>query len=355
MTFHPELIYIQQGTEFFELASSILSRLPGVPVERVEDASSLARRLAEEGAPLEVQKRRLFLALRQGPFIKPFPQGRALDADPVDFILLEHGCPFDCHYCYLQHYLDHGVPTVFVNRERLDEDLAAAGRRPGPTRLLAGELGDTLALDPLTGTAKALIQAAASHPEITFEIRTKSDRVQGLLDGAPSEASGPSAVPDNIVPSWTLSPEEVWRRFEGLTASPEDRLAAALQCQKAGWQVGLRLDPVVQHTGWEERYRALVRMAGEQLDPARIESWHLGVFRYTPGIEAVARKRFPASPLFLGESFPGPDGKLRYFKPIRVKMYRKLISWILEVHSEARVRLIMETPAVRRAVFSAPG
>ena len=353
MTFHPELIYLQQGAELFELASSILERLPDVPVEVVEDGPSLARRLADEGAPLEVQKRRLFLALRHGPFVKPFPHRSALEADPIDFLLLEHGCPFDCHYCYLQHYLDHGVPTVFVNRNRLAEDLAAASRRP--VRLLAGEMGDTLALDPLTGTAQALIRAAASHPEITFEIRTKSDRVLGLLEGASSEASGSSTVPDNMVPSWTLSPEEVWRRFEGLTASPEERLAAASRCQNAGWRVGLRLDPVVRYAGWEDGYRSLVRMAGERLDPARIESWHLGVFRYTPGLEAVARKRFPASPLFLDESFPGPDGKLRYFKPLRVEMYRKIHAWILEVHPGSRVRLIMETPAVWRAVFSEYG
>ncbi len=352
MTFHPELIYIQQGAEGFELASSILERLHDVPVEIVEDGPSLARRLADEGAPLEVQKRRLFLALRQGPFVKPFPQGRAPEADPVDFLLLEHGCPFDCHYCYLQHYLDHGVPTVFVNRERLAEDLAAMSGRPRRARLLAGEMGDPLALDPLTGTAQALIRASASHPEITFEIRTKSGHVNGLLEGIPSEGSGPSAVPDNMVPSWTLSPEEVWRRFEGLTASPEDRLAAASRCQKAGWRVGLRLDPVVRYTGWEEGYRSIVRMVGERLAPARIESWHLGIFRYTPGLESLARKRFPSCPLFLDESFPGPDGKLRYFKPLRVEMYRKIHAWILEVDPGARVRLIMETPAVRRGVFS---
>lgn len=355
MTFLPERIYLQQEAESCGLAASILARLPGVPVEVVVDGPSLARRLADEGAPLGVQKRRLFLALRHGPFVKPFPQGRALEADPVDFLLLEHGCPFDCHYCYLQHYLDHGVPTVFVNRERLEDDLAALDRRSGRARLLAGELGDTLALDPITGTAATLIGAALSHPEITIEIRTKSDRILGLLEGAPSGAAGSSAVPDNIVPSWTLSPEEIRRRFEGLTASPEERLAAASRCQRAGWRVGLRLDPVVRYVGWEESYRSLVRMAVERLDPARIESWHLGVFRYTPGLESVVRKRFPACPLFLGESFPGPDGKLRYFKPLRVEMYRKIHAWILEAHPGARVRLIMETPAVRKVVFSESG
>ena len=345
------LVYLQQGAEHYRLAASILARLPGVPVVVVEDGPALTRRLLDEGTPLEGQKRRIFLALRQGSFIKPFPRGRAREADPVDFLLVERGCPFDCHYCYLQGYLDHAVPTVFVNRERLGQDLRALEARPGPARLLAGELGETLAIDALTKTASTLVEAALAHPAITFEVRTKSDRIDGIVDAPAPVARDRYRPPPNLVLAWTLSPVSIADRFESGAAPVEARLAAAARAQRKGWRIGLRLDPIFRSPHWERGYRALLSRVVDHLEPDKIESWHLGGFRYGRALEAVARERFPGSPLFLGESFPGEDGKIRYFKPLRVEMYRRIIASIRELDSGAKVRLIMETAAVRRAVL----
>jgi spore photoproduct lyase len=40
--------------------------------------------------------------------------------------------------------------------------------------------------------------------------------------------------------------------------------------------------------------------------------------------------RFPGSRIILGELVPGRDGKLRYFKPLRLELYRKIVDLLHE-------------------------
>ena len=57
----------------------------------------------------------------------------------------------------------------------------------------------------------------------------------------------------------------------------------------------------------------------------------------------------------IGELVRSWDGKLRYFKPLRIKMYSKLLKSIREYAPEVMVYLCMESPGVWREVFgSAP-
>jgi spore photoproduct lyase len=46
-----------------------------------------------------------------------------------------------------------------------------------------------------------------------------------------------------------------------------------------------------------------------------------------------------------------PDGKLRYFKDLRVEMYGRLRQWLEEAAPGAQLYLCMESPRVWREVF----
>jgi spore photoproduct lyase len=55
------------------------------------------------------------------------------------------------------------------------------------------------------------------------------------------------------------------------------------------------------------------------------------------------------------ELFPGADGKLRYFKPLRLEMYAKMLSWMRRYTARPRLYLCMESPDIWQRVFgSAP-
>ena len=70
---------------------------------------------------------------------------------------------------------------------------------------------------------------------------------------------------------------------------------------------------------WSSRLFATV-------DWRRISWVSLGVLRNTPGLEADhEREAAPQTRLLAGEQVPNPDGKLRYFQPLRIEMYRKML------------------------------
>jgi spore photoproduct lyase len=94
----------------------------------------------------------------------------------------------------------------------------------------------------------------------------------------------------------------------------------------------------------------------EYIDPRRVMWVSLGALRYPPALKQVMEERFPNSRLFAGELIPGEDGKLRYLKPIRVELYRKLVSWLRGWDEDLFIYLCMERSDVWHEVFgSSPG
>ena len=47
-----------------------------------------------------------------------------------------------------------------------------------------------------------------------------------------------------------------------------------------------------------------------------------------------------------GEFVTGMDGKMRYFKPLRMEMYQKMIAWIKEEAPDVQVYFCMEDDEV---------
>jgi spore photoproduct lyase len=77
----------------------------------------------------------------------------------------------------------------------------------------------------------------------------------------------------------------------------------------------------------------------------------MGGFRYPPQLKGIAEKRFPKTRIFLGELFPGRDGKFRYLRAIRVEMYRKMVKWLRKVSPDLFIYLCMESREVWEEVF----
>jgi spore photoproduct lyase len=57
------------------------------------------------------------------------------------------------------------------------------------------------------------------------------------------------------------------------------------------------------------------------LEPKNIIWISLGSFRYMPELKPIIRKRHPKTCILDGEFIMGLDGKMRYFKPLRMELY----------------------------------
>lgn len=341
----PAFLYVESAAKADPLARRILSLYPETAVYEVQDH----RRLDVEDVPLKgydslVKGQVLVVARNPGSFVRLFrPQSSKQDRH--FFIAHANGCPFDCQYCFLQAYFPHGAPVIFANRQDLLEELEhhlCEQERFGPATYHAGELSDALVLEPLSGFAQQALEVFRGHPGATLELRTKCAGIESFL---------PADPPRNVICSWTLTPEDAWRLYELRTPSPLQRLSSARACQDKGYRVGIRLDPALRYPGWERGYAELIAAIFDKLDPKGIESFVIGGFRYLPGLALRIRERFPESSLLLEEFVQGRDGKYRYFKPLRMSLYRSILAEIRRHGPAVRVRMSMETEPVQREIF----
>ena len=285
---------------------AFLDRLPaGFPVEA-----------PELGAPPPRGRRTLHLTVERGSFVKPCPCSPGVVRCGYWVLTLGFQCPYGCSYCFLRFYAPDEPLTLYANLE----DAARAFRDAlrdwdGPVRLGTGEFTDSLALDPWTRHSEWLRALVAPHPGVLLELKTKSDRVDLLLEADP---------PPNLVLSWSLNPPARVASDELGTAPLAARLEAAAKAVAAGYRVSFHFDPIVLEEGWEEDYGEVVRRLFEAVPPDGVAWVSLGTLRFPPRFLESWGAKLRGNRAFFAELVPGDDGKLRYFWPLRREAYRFL-------------------------------
>jgi spore photoproduct lyase len=338
--FAPQEIVVEPGSEQSPIYRNLKRAFPKVPFTFAEHLESRPQR-----DDFGDGKRKLLLTRHRGEFLKKCPGSDGQVCCNYFVINFASNCPMECSYCYLQEYLaDNPALKVFSNVDDLlgQADEMLGRHRKFFFRIGTGEITDSLALDPYIGFCSEVVPFFAEQPNVLLELKTKSDCVDGLVQLDPKE---------RVVVSWSMNPQKVIAADEHDTASFEGRLAAARRCQAAGYKLGFHFDPMVEYDGWEEDYRDMVERIFAAVDHRRIAWISMGVLRTTPGLKRVMRARFPASRLPAGEQVLCPDGKLRYFQPLRVDMYRKMLRWIRAASPIVFVYLCMESKEVWEQVF----
>jgi len=337
-------IFLEAGARDYAMARRVLERLPGVPITVIPHRDVLRPSGRKPAAWLTEAKATLILAVQKGPFRRPCPGTRDYLCCGYQVLQVSVNCPMDCSYCVLQGYVNLPGITVFVNVEDLLTELEAAwAQAPGRVwRLGTGEFGESLALDGLMGLNERLIPFFANRPQAVLEIKTKWHRLEPLLPLGPNP---------QVVFAWSLNPEETIRQEEKFTAPLEARLKAAAQAGAAGFRLAFHFDPLIYFPGWEEAYRRTVARLGELVPPGAIAWISLGGLRFLPALRPLMRQRFPASRLAAQEMVRAPDGKLRYFKDVRLDMYSRLKEWLEQAAPGVLLYLCMESPLLWEEVF----
>ena len=106
------------------------------------------------------------------------------------------------------------------------------------------------------------------------------------------------------------------------------RLKAASNCQDSGYPLAFHFDPIFIYPGCEEDYEQVVKKLFNYISPNNIVWISLGTFRFMPDLKPIIEKRFDGLEIIYGEFIKGMDAKMRYFKPLRIQIYRKIISAI---------------------------
>lgn len=345
----PERIILERSVEGSLITRNVLERLPGVPVEKVESVDYLLTEAKRNAPTISRAKRTLLLAAFRGKFFKACP-GQQSKGDSknicCDYFVINFAsnCHMECTYCYLQWYLNFPYMVVYANIEDLLDELkeTIASSPDRFFRIGTGELADSLALDDLTLYSEPLVELFAGLPNAVLELKTKSNRVDNLLG---LDHRGRTII------AWSMNPDFIQKNEELKTSTIDERLDAAAKCVADGYRVAFHFDPMIHYDGWEEGYREVIERIFRRV-PGEMVAWvSLGGLRMNRAQRDLMKQRFPSSILPMGELIPAEDGKLRYFKPIRVEMYRKLQEWIELYGAGTKVYACMERPEVWKRAF----
>ncbi|ADH84787.1 SPL family radical SAM protein [Desulfurivibrio alkaliphilus] len=336
------------------LTREILARAGDLPLTVIPDGAEPAPDLTPYPQSLTHGKRILHLGRNRGRFLKPCPATRNYRCCDYQVLNIGAGCPMDCAYCILQAYLNNPWLSFYVNIDdlfrELDETLdQATARQAGAEpersfyRIGTGEFTDSMALDRLTGLSARLIRYMATKSNAVLELKSKAV----VLDHLP--ASGHNG---RTVMAWSLNSAEVMHRLELHTADLDTRLTAAAHCADLGYPLAFHFDPIIDHPGWEEGYRETIRRLYQAVPATSIAWISLGAFRFLPALKGVIGSRFPGATFIHEEFVPGLDGKFRYFRPRRTRMYQLLID---ELNRRAAphtcIYFCMENDQIWRQVF----
>lgn len=290
----------------------------------------------------ESQTQELDSRSRKTPFIHKMDKSMAGIVCPSYYVLSHaNGCPYRCDYCCLQLPLKNiHTPVAFENRMQMLAEVERFLSRGRAQLLSAGESSDSLALDPLTGLASELVPLFARQDDgLLFPkerphkllLVTKSTNIAGLLSMKEKK---------NTIVSFSLNAPEISARFEHGAPHPYERLAAAVACKSAGYEVRLRVDPIVPVKEWREWYRPLTERMKSAFDgyPLRVT---LGTIRHNPGLRECAGDRGRNASVFdYATSQDGSDGRYRVPQDRRVAVY----AWFRDVLGPAvNIALCKET------------
>jgi spore photoproduct lyase len=349
MNFDLDEILIERESRDSALATRIVCALGyRVPVVEVDDAREAARPRPTDSDPFGAGKRRMVIARRRSPFLMACPAGSSRFACCGYMVLtLASNCPMDCSYCFLQEYVaDNPAVQIFSNYidaiDEVDRMTLSAPRRS--FRVGTGELADSLAFDSITAMSRDLVEYFSARPNLTLELKTKTDEIDNLLA---LDSRG------RVLVSWTLSTDAVFRSSEHRTASPTARIAAARRVLNAGYRVAFHFDPIVAYPDAERDYSALIDELLDSISAKQISFVSMGGLRMTPALKSAARRRHRADAMLCGEDVLAPDGRYRTFTPLRLRLYRELAAKFKRAGTEIPAYLCMEAPSVHEKVFGA--
>ncbi|MFH1429356.1 MAG: spore photoproduct lyase family protein [Candidatus Margulisiibacteriota bacterium] len=338
-------IYIENAVKEQPLTIQILERNPDAQVNYIDRYKELPKD--------QIFEDDFVLINYKGRFLEKCPGTQKHICCNYYVINWAVGCPYNCTYCYLHGYKNFPGIIIHANTSdmltEIDSALAASPERI--FRIGTGEFTDSVALESATGFNTLVLPEILKHKNAVVELKTKCGNIDEILSSELTTDN--SQLTTNLIFAWSLNPPEVTAADELGAATLEERLQAARKCRDAGYRVSFHFDPIIDYPGWEEGYKETIKKIFDYVNPEDIAWISMGTLRFNPKVKKAALEKFPQTIIYYGELLPGIDGKLRYFKPMRVEMFKQVYAWLREYAPEAMIYLCMESPEVWQEVFGA--
>ncbi len=286
-------IYVEQATDGYPLAQKIMDNFPRAERIAIDHYGEIFQR-SDQSFRAQKQNVSLILAVKRTGLLysgsiecQDYCNPNFYYTTPII------NCIYDCSYCFLQGKYSSANLVVFVNQEDLREAVRAEiPQRKDPDNPLFLAISydtDLPAIDQRIPVVRDWLDFAGSQSNLIIELRTKSASITALRD---------LPITKQILPAWTVSPQEVIDQYESLTPALDKRLKAIKQVQEMGWPVRICIDPVLPITNWEKIYSRLVDQIFKILNADRIFDINVGIFRMNATYYKRVKKMHPRISLY---------------------------------------------------------
>ena len=311
-------IYLEKGAEEYSLTKLALDKFSKSKIIIIDHYKDFFNRSNQD---FQVQKlsMNLILAKKSSPFLYPASEMVQEFGTPNVFyntpIL---NCLYNCDYCFLQGMYNSGNLVLFVNENdfmsSIQKKLISLKTSSDPMIVAISYNTDIMAMENILPLASRWIDFARNQKHLVIEIRTKSALFALIEKVKPSE---------QIILSWTLSPEIISAKFESTSPPLKNRLSSAASAVEKGWQVRLCFDPVILFEGWLDIYTAFFNEVFNKIDSKKIRDVTIGVFRMNKDFYKRIKKREPTSELFY-QDYEIKDGVVSLEKKVRINALKKV-------------------------------
>lgn len=265
----------------------------------------------------------------------PLP-ARSTDVVCPHFLELKwaYGCPFDCAWCYLKgtfRFQPTKTKPVFKDYKKIElhtrrflEEVTT------PEIFNTGEIADSLMGEGLSQPfSKFIIPMLEGQNRHKLLFVTKSDNIKHLLEINPHSQA---------IISFSLNADEVAKKWERGAPSVDRRIEAGRKLSEVGYEVRIRIDPMVPVVDWNIHYISLIEQVFNSFIPSRIT---LGSLR---GLQTTVNGSTDRSWVeYLKEN--SNWGKKIEFNT-RYSMYSTIINYLEERYDYKAVALCKETVAM---------
>ena len=240
---------------------------------------------------LQKKKPSLILAKNSGKLVHPVPNTYGIGGKKNYYFSHMLNCLYDCRYCFLQGMYPSSNYLLFVNYEDFFDEIKTK-TEDSPNQkswFFSGYDCDSMALEKITGFVSSALPFFSKYPSAQLELRTKSVATQVLKGTTPLS---------NVITAFSFTPQEISDQLEKNVPPVSSRIKAMKEIADEGWQVGVRLDPLIDCADFEIRYAKLIRQIFTTLDSKTIHSVSLGPFRLPEPFFKKMENLYPEEPIF---------------------------------------------------------
>lgn len=265
----------------------------------------------------------------------PLPE-KATDVICPHFLELKwaYGCPFDCSWCYLKgtfRFRPEGIKPAFKPLEKVKSHVEAFLEQVDTPEILnTGEIADSLMkedkISPFSKFIISMFQRQNIH-KVLFV--TKSTNIKNLLE---------ISSKGQVIISFSLNSKSAAERWEKKAPSVSKRLEAASKLYQAGYEVRIRIDPIVPIDNWQRYYLQLIDKIFSKFKPSRIT---LGTLR---GLQSTLNGTKDHSWVHFLKEKSNWGKKIDF--TTRYNLYKTIMKHLRENLSYSEVALCKETMAM---------